>query len=238
MAWISIHCLTLAVYAAAAVMYLAFFKRSFGPLIRGIDLAAAIVGGLASVLWLGVFVLLLMWVYRASKNLRFATDQPLENSPGMSVGWFFVPIANYFMPRRVLKEIWYASHLGRPNGHAPVNRVWGLWIGAAIYALPISLFIMNASTARTRGLALVSYVVYYALEIALGFAILFFATACTVAYEANVDETILEAVDRGVNSPSGWHADPAGRHQLRFWSGREWTKWVSDDDVQSEDPLG
>lgn len=27
---------------------------------------------------------------------------------------------------------------------------------------------------------------------------------------------------------AGWHADPIGRHDLRFWSGAEWTEHVAD----------
>ena len=34
----------------------------------------------------------------------------------------------------------------------------------------------------------------------------------------------------------GWLADPSGRHQLRYWSGTEWTDHVSDDGVPGSDP--
>ncbi len=35
----------------------------------------------------------------------------------------------------------------------------------------------------------------------------------------------------------GWYRDVSGHHQLRYWDGRDWTSHVSDDDVESEDPL-
>lgn len=41
--------------------------------------------------------------------------------------------------------------------------------------------------------------------------------------------------DRGI--PAAWHADPAARHQYRYWDGAQWTDWVADDGVQSLDPL-
>jgi len=41
--------------------------------------------------------------------------------------------------------------------------------------------------------------------------------------------------DRG--TPAAWHADPAARHQYRYWDGAQWTDWVADDGVQSLDPL-
>ena len=35
----------------------------------------------------------------------------------------------------------------------------------------------------------------------------------------------------------GWYRDVSGRHQLRYWDGRDWTKFVSDNETQTEDPL-
>jgi uncharacterized protein YxjI len=43
--------------------------------------------------------------------------------------------------------------------------------------------------------------------------------------------------DESTTFPPGWHADPVGRHQLRYWDGRAWTEHVSDGGVQSADPL-
>jgi hypothetical protein len=34
---------------------------------------------------------------------------------------------------------------------------------------------------------------------------------------------------------AGWHPDPSGRHQLRYWDGQAWTANVSDDGQQSTD---
>lgn len=35
---------------------------------------------------------------------------------------------------------------------------------------------------------------------------------------------------------AGWYHDPGGRHELRYWDGRGWTDYVSDQGVRSEDP--
>lgn len=35
----------------------------------------------------------------------------------------------------------------------------------------------------------------------------------------------------------GWHADPTGRHQHRFWNGGAWTDDVADNGVPGKDPL-
>jgi hypothetical protein len=36
----------------------------------------------------------------------------------------------------------------------------------------------------------------------------------------------------------GWHADPGGRHEQRYYDGTAWTDHVVDRGVQSTDPLG
>jgi hypothetical protein len=37
--------------------------------------------------------------------------------------------------------------------------------------------------------------------------------------------------------PAQWAADPTGRHQHRWWDGRQWTEHVADGGVQAVDPL-
>ena len=38
-------------------------------------------------------------------------------------------------------------------------------------------------------------------------------------------------------SAPGWHPDPQGRHEHRFWDGTAWTDQVSDGGVVSTDPV-
>jgi hypothetical protein len=37
--------------------------------------------------------------------------------------------------------------------------------------------------------------------------------------------------------PSGWKADPTGRHQFRYWDGSHWTENVADDGEESRDEV-
>ena len=37
-------------------------------------------------------------------------------------------------------------------------------------------------------------------------------------------------------NPAAWHADPYGRHELRYWDGARWTEHVSSHGKQSVDP--
>lgn len=39
------------------------------------------------------------------------------------------------------------------------------------------------------------------------------------------------------SSPPAWATDPHGRHELRYWNGTGWTEHVSDNGVQTTDPI-
>jgi len=45
------------------------------------------------------------------------------------------------------------------------------------------------------------------------------------------------AYDHAMSSPANWYPDPMRRHQLRYWNGTTWTDHVSDNGVQSVDPV-
>lgn len=40
-----------------------------------------------------------------------------------------------------------------------------------------------------------------------------------------------------VGAPGGWHPDPSGRHQQRYYDGTAWTEHVADGGVQGTDPI-
>lgn len=83
------------------------------------------------------FVFVGMWIYRAAWNGRvFAGAKQLDFTPGWSVGWYFLPIANLWKPYQAMKEIWRAS--ARPDkvdaaevpGWLPLW--WFLWLAFSI----------------------------------------------------------------------------------------------------------
>jgi hypothetical protein len=41
----------------------------------------------------------------------------------------------------------------------------------------------------------------------------------------------------GAGAAPGWHPDPAGRHQYRWWDGSTWTDRVADGGQDAVDPL-
>jgi hypothetical protein len=73
------------------------------------DNAFATVGIVQLIAFIVAAIVFLIWIYRASKNLRALGIQNQKYSPGWAIGWFFIPFANWVLPFLVTKEIWKAS---------------------------------------------------------------------------------------------------------------------------------
>jgi hypothetical protein len=74
----------------------------------------------------------LIWIYRANLNCHGFGAQGMKFSPGWSVGYFFIPIANLYRPYQIMKEIWKVSK--NPSNwqnemESPlVGWWWALWL--------------------------------------------------------------------------------------------------------------
>jgi hypothetical protein len=102
------------------------------PLEAGIADVADLIVGIA---FAACAVLVLSWIYRTNANAHsFAGEMSV--SPGWAVGWFFVPIANWFKPYQGVRETWDASHeaAGQPDeiGTPLLGWWWGLWLAFSI----------------------------------------------------------------------------------------------------------
>lgn len=82
------------------------------------------------------FVLAGMWIYRSAANVRALGAEGLKFTPGWSVGWYAVPLANLFKPFHAMDEIWRASldpHAWNKLPTPPDLRVWwGLWLASCV----------------------------------------------------------------------------------------------------------
>jgi len=54
-------------------------------------------------------VVFLCWIHRGNANARQLGAIGMRFTPGWSVGWYFIPIANLWKPYQAMKEIWRAS---------------------------------------------------------------------------------------------------------------------------------
>lgn len=86
----------------------------------------------------------IIWINRTQKNLPTLGATGMTVSPGWAIGWFFVPIANYFKPYEAMKQLWQASQAARSGAPQsswkgrPVPGFlqgwWALWVITSIIA--------------------------------------------------------------------------------------------------------
>lgn len=93
----------------------------------GIDLAFGFIGLAMIGIFLANVVLFCMWIFRANKNARSLGGKAwMKYSPGWSVGWFFIPIANLWKPFQAMREIFNASQ--DPNTpDSSDSKIVGFW---------------------------------------------------------------------------------------------------------------
>lgn len=81
--------------------------------IESIDAILISLVGLFNMPWFLMLLLFLvtysMWIYQAYANLVRKNVSGLKRSPAWAVGWSFMPLAQFFMPYVVMKEIWLAT---------------------------------------------------------------------------------------------------------------------------------
>ena len=66
-----------------------------------------------------------LWIYVAGRTLAAAGYGDCEFSPGSRIWWFLVPIANFYMPFKGMRELWNASHgVEDYQANAPLVTSW------------------------------------------------------------------------------------------------------------------
>lgn len=101
-----------ATVASGLVMTIGLWRHPFpegdGPL----DSAHLVLALAALIYILSVVItaiLGLVWTFRVAWNARHLGAKGFDSSPAMSVGWYFVPVANIVMPYRALRQVYSAS---------------------------------------------------------------------------------------------------------------------------------
>lgn len=97
------------------------------------------VSGLQMLALLATAVVFIVWFRRVRLNAEVfdASQQPMK--PGWAIGAWFVPIAQFWLPRRVAKGVWAASARFDADGNwrtestAPLDRWWAAWVLSAIF---------------------------------------------------------------------------------------------------------
>jgi hypothetical protein len=99
---------------------------------------------------LTAFVLFLVWLHRAYRNLYGLGVRSFGDSPAWAVGSFFIPLVNFYLPYRITADIWVNSRPGqdptkRPKGTPLVLAWWIAWTLAAILSTAVSFALDRAT---------------------------------------------------------------------------------------------
>lgn len=75
-----------------------------------------------------------IWIYRAAATAQALDPVPGAVSPRWSVGWYFVPIANLWMPLRAMRETWASAvGTGWPLYTPALLTVWWIaWVVSSV----------------------------------------------------------------------------------------------------------
>jgi len=104
-------------------------------------------GVIYMILYVATAVVFLRWTYLSNRNAGSLIDGNLRNSPGWSVGWYFVPIATLWKPYQALKEIFQASHPEFTSNwaEAPFPKAMPVWWTLWIISGALGQFILRRS---------------------------------------------------------------------------------------------
>lgn len=114
------------------------------------DIREAAVGGVSTLLAITTFIVFGRWIVLAHRNLPAMGAQYLEFRPGWAVGWFFVPIANFWKPYLAMRSLWRNSRsVEKPDAQDDtwvLPAWWTLWIVSTIFGNILTRISLRANT--------------------------------------------------------------------------------------------
>jgi len=134
---------TLAAFSTSHQIALVDAARFGSPILPGLaeaqDVQQRLLAAIEFGIGLGAAIFFLIWVYRASRNARSLGIEGMQYSPGWSVGWFLVPLANLFMPYMVVRELWKASAASpmREWRQAVASPIVGVWWAVSVVSMTL-----------------------------------------------------------------------------------------------------
>jgi Domain of unknown function (DUF4328) len=68
-----------------------------------------------ALLTVAIFVLIIIWMFRAMKNNEALGRSDARLSPGWGIGGWFIPVANLVIPVLILQDLWRGSDPSSPR---------------------------------------------------------------------------------------------------------------------------
>jgi len=152
------------------------------------DVTSGIVGILQIIMFFIVGVAFLQWIYYTNKNLHILSRQDMKFTPGWSIGWYFIPIANLFIPYQSMKEIWLVSHKNKSVSSAIVGWWWFLWLVSIVLDRLVFTLSISAESVQDYRTSTAAYIASDGVGIILNIVALMLVTRIGMAYSKNFIE--------------------------------------------------
>lgn len=146
-AWLALQCVGLVLWA----VLMRHWSDAFGRLLHGdVGLRAGRGGAsdpfgpgsgaplltvtvdVVGLVVLGAFVVFLNWVHKAAR-LAAQSGRPARHSPGAAVGWFFVPVVQWWFPYEAFLDMTDGTDATRRS----IRRWWALWVGQSLWGMVV-----------------------------------------------------------------------------------------------------
>jgi Domain of unknown function (DUF4328) len=104
--------------------------------------AMIILSGLVSI---AIFVLLIIWLYRAAKNNEALGRQNPRLGAGWAIGGWFIPIAWWVIPFIIMDDVWRGSDPSIPRDDpgwrrsSTLGAIWAWLVTAVILSIPSAI---------------------------------------------------------------------------------------------------
>ena len=160
------------------------------------DGLTAVVGLMQMLMFLSVGIVFLCWIYRANKNLGILSKYPMRFTPGWSIGWYFIPVANLFKPFQAMDEIYVRSKNTTEANSRILGWWWLFWIASGVAGQIAMRMTFRAVDLETSLRATTAYIVSDSIDIVLGVLALLLVMDIWKSYsknygpQKNVDEQL------------------------------------------------
>jgi hypothetical protein len=97
---------------------------------------------LSGLVGLTIFVLLIIWLYRAAKNNEALGRQNPRLGPGWAIGGWFIPVAWWVIPFIVMDDVWRGADPSVPRGDPNWRRsstlaaIWAWLVTTVVFTIP------------------------------------------------------------------------------------------------------